>query len=68
MRKLISPAGLKERGITANDSTIWRAERAGRFPKRVYPTPGRKAWFEDEIDQYLENLRSARDGRPVDAT
>jgi prophage regulatory protein len=67
MRKLISPAGLKEKGITAHGSTIWRAERAGRFPKRVYPTPGRKAWFEDEIDQYLENLRTARDGRKPEA-
>jgi predicted DNA-binding transcriptional regulator AlpA len=61
MKKLIPPSGLKEKGITGSDATIWRAERAGRFPKRVYPTPGRKAWFEDEIDQYLENLRAARD-------
>jgi prophage regulatory protein len=62
MRKLISPAGLKEKGITGSDTTIWREERKGRFPRRVYPTPGRKAWFEDEVDQYLENLRAERDG------
>ncbi|MGH8627597.1 MAG: helix-turn-helix transcriptional regulator [Gammaproteobacteria bacterium] len=39
-----------------SESTIYRQEKAGKFPKRVQLGPQSIGWFEDEIDQYLENL------------
>ena len=36
-------------------TTIWREERAGRFPKRLMLTINRVGWFEDEIEAWLES-------------
>jgi len=36
-------------------TTIWREERAGRFPKRVQLSPGRVGWIGAEV---LEWIRS----------
>ena len=30
-------------------TTLFRMEKAGRFPKGTYISPNRKIWFEDEI-------------------
>lgn len=30
-------------------STLWRLERAGRFPRGVYIAPNTKRWYLDEI-------------------
>lgn len=40
---------------------IGRLERDGKFPKRVKVGPGRVAWFEDEIEAWLDALSAARD-------
>jgi prophage regulatory protein len=46
-----------------SNSTIDRAEKKGDFPKRVELGRRAKGWFEDEVDQYLADLRAARDGK-----
>jgi prophage regulatory protein len=33
--------------------TIWRLERAGKFPTRVNITPSRVGWIEEEIDEWI---------------
>ncbi len=35
--------------VPVGRSTLWRMERADRFPKGIYISPNRKIWFEDEI-------------------
>jgi prophage regulatory protein len=34
-------------------STVWRLERAGKFPLRIHISPGRVAWRESEIDDFV---------------
>jgi prophage regulatory protein len=29
--------------------TLWRMEKAGKFPRSTYISPNRRVWFEDEI-------------------
>jgi prophage regulatory protein len=58
---LIPYARLKDRGITYSKPHLWRLERAGKFPKRVPVGPGRYAYVETEIDQYIDRLIAARD-------
>ena len=38
--------------IPASDMTVWRWERAGKFPKRI-AINGRNYWRKDEIDDWL---------------
>src|SRR5436190_664479 len=35
--------------IPVGRTTIYRMEKAGRFPKSTYISPNRRVWFEDEI-------------------
>ncbi len=35
--------------IPVGRSTLWRMERAGKFPRSTYISPNRRVWFEDEI-------------------
>lgn len=35
--------------IPVSRTTLYRMERAGRFPKSTYISPNRRVWFEDEI-------------------
>jgi hypothetical protein len=60
--RFLDKRGLKNKGIPWNDSTLWRKERAGKFPKHVM-LGNRCAWLEHEIDAYLEALIAARDSR-----
>jgi prophage regulatory protein len=41
--------------------SLWRLEKAGKFPKRVPTGPARYAYVESEIDRYIEELITARD-------
>jgi len=34
--------------------TVWRDERAGRFPKRVQTSQGRVGWIGPEIKNHIE--------------
>lgn len=55
MRKpeLFSKVGL-------SDATIWREERAGRFPRRIRLGGQSVGWFSDEVDQWFEKKAEER--------
>lgn len=50
-----------ERLVRKSTTSIWRAERAGKFPPR-HRHGGRVAWFRSQIVEYLESLRDSSDG------
>jgi predicted DNA-binding transcriptional regulator AlpA len=35
--------------IPVGRTTLYRMEKAGRFPRSTYISPNRRVWFEDEI-------------------
>jgi prophage regulatory protein len=45
--------------VALSRSTIWRMERAGEFPKRRQLSVNKVAWWEPEIEEWLQN-RQAR--------
>lgn len=45
-------------------SSIWRLSQAGQFPPPFKLSPGCTAWFEHEIDQWLEDKSSKREAAP----
>jgi prophage regulatory protein len=42
------------------DATIWRLERAGKFPRRIKLGGNSVGWFESEIDAWLTQKAEAR--------
>lgn len=46
--------------IGLSDATIWRLERAGRFPRRIQLGGNSVGWFIDEIDLWLEKKATDR--------
>lgn len=54
MRKVLKKRQIME--ITGlSRSTLYREERAGRFPARVLISVKRVGWFQDEIEAWLES-------------
>ena len=45
------------------ESSIWRLVRLRQFPRPVKLSPGCTAWFEHEIDEWLDRKDSAREKR-----
>ena len=39
--------------VRLSRTTVWRLERAGKFPRRIHVSPGRVAWRESEIDDFV---------------
>ena len=35
--------------VPVSRTTLFRLEKAGRFPKSTYISPNRRAWFEDQV-------------------
>ena len=35
--------------VPVSRTTLYRMEKAGRFPRGTYISPNRRVWFEDEI-------------------
>lgn len=35
--------------VPVSRSTLWRMERAGKFPRATYISANRRCWFEDQI-------------------
>jgi predicted DNA-binding transcriptional regulator AlpA len=35
--------------VPISRSTLWRMERAGKFPRGTFIAPNRKVWFEEQI-------------------
>ena len=61
---LRKPSVRQKTGLS--DSTIWRLEKASKFPQRVQLSLNAVAWYEHEIDAWLEqrerrNCRSTYD-------
>ena len=50
-----------KKGLHFSKVTLWRMEKAKRFPKRVRVGASKYAWLEDELDAYIEGLKAARD-------
>jgi predicted DNA-binding transcriptional regulator AlpA len=61
-RRLIDSKQVEAR-VKLTRWTIERLEKKKKFPKHVNQVPGRKHWFEDEIDAHLERLAAERDQR-----
>jgi prophage regulatory protein len=38
-------------------TSLWRAEKAGRFPKSTYISPNRHAWFESDIVDWQNSVK-----------
>jgi predicted DNA-binding transcriptional regulator AlpA len=68
-RRLLSFPELKGlKGIPFSRVWITELTKQGKFPRPVKPGGGAgrysySAWFEDEIDEYLNNLAAARDSK-----
>jgi len=46
--------------VPLSDATIWRLEKAGRFPKRIRLSGKSVGWFANEIDEWLSQKSSER--------
>lgn len=53
MRKIIGKKEVLE-ASGLSDTTIWRLERKGLFPKRITLADNRVGWFEDEVETWQE--------------
>lgn len=48
--------------IGLSDATIWRLERAGKFPGRIQLGGNSVAWLESEVLDWLKSKADARTG------
>jgi len=62
-RRLLDYQALRERGIPWSRVHIARLEAARKFPLHINLGENSVAWFEDEIDDFLEAKAAARDQR-----
>jgi prophage regulatory protein len=59
-RRLLDYPALRERGIPWSRVHVGRLEAAGKFPQHIDLGANSIAWFEDEIDAFLEEKAAAR--------
>jgi prophage regulatory protein len=64
VRKIIGKKEVKE-ATGLSDTTIWRLERVGRFPRRVNTSENRCGWFEDEVEVWQNSLTRGIEGRVI---
>jgi prophage regulatory protein len=64
-RRLLDYQALLERGIPWTRIHIARLEAAGKFPLHINLGENSVAWFEDEIDDFLERKAAERDAKVV---
>lgn len=57
-RKLIDWDAVQARTGNMSKATEWRMRRRGEFPEPVRISPGRVAWYEDEIDEWISSRSS----------
>lgn len=50
--------------IGLSDATIWRMEKAGRFPRRINLGGNSVGWIDAEITAWLNKKAAERPGRP----
>jgi predicted DNA-binding transcriptional regulator AlpA len=63
--KLLTRAGLAERGITYSPSQLNRKMNNGTFPQAVKGTSKENCWVEEEINDYLKAQIAARPRRKL---
>jgi len=66
-RRLLTFADLKARGLPWTRVHVGRLEAAGKFPLHIDLAANSIAWFEDEIDDFLEAKAAARSQRKAQA-
>jgi prophage regulatory protein len=49
--------------VPVSPVTLWRMEKAGRFPKSSYISANRRVWFEDEISAWQREVDGRSRGR-----
>jgi prophage regulatory protein len=49
--------------VPVSPVTLWRMEKAGRFPRSTYISPNRRVWFADEIVRWQEEVNGRGRGR-----
>jgi prophage regulatory protein len=49
--------------VPVGRTTLYRMEKAGRFPKGSYISPNRKIWFEDEVIKWQHEINGRGRGR-----
>ena len=49
--------------VPISRSTLWRMERAGKFPKSTHISPNRRCWFEDQIVDWQNTVNEFRPNR-----
>lgn len=49
--------------VALSDATIWRLEKAGRFPKRIKLGGNSVGWLESEVVEWLEKKAGDRDAK-----
>jgi prophage regulatory protein len=62
-RRLLDYQALKERGIPWTRIHLARLEAAGKFPLHINVSDNSIAWFEDEVDDFLEAKAAERDAK-----
>jgi prophage regulatory protein len=57
--------------VPVGRTTLYRMEKAGRFPRSTYISPNRRVWFEDEVanwqaavDEFNPNRGRGKGRRP----
>jgi predicted DNA-binding transcriptional regulator AlpA len=48
--------------VPVGHTTLWRLEKAGRFPRSTYISPNRRVWFADEVAAWQNEVDGQ--GRP----
>ena len=56
-RLLRRPAVLER--VALSDTTIWRLERASKFPRSIRLSPGAVAWRESDIEAWIVEREGA---------
>jgi prophage regulatory protein len=62
-RRLLDYQALRERGIPWTRVHLGRLEAAGKFPLHINVGDNSTAWFEDEVDDFLEAKAAERDAK-----
>jgi prophage regulatory protein len=62
-RRLLTYKDLRAIGISFSREHLWRLEAAGKFPRRIYLSPQKVAWFEDEVLAWLQARADERSKR-----
>ena len=60
MKKILSYADLKARGIPLSRSQIRRLEKLGKFPRRIHLSARCIGWGEDEIEDHITQCAESR--------